>query len=217
MARTQVQRRSETRRRLLDAAAAVFATRGVDGASVDAIADAADRTSGSVYAHFGSKDGLLVELLDEWKEQTEAVITADLIAAPTLDAQLGALWRNIAEPPTVDSRNWVALEHELWRWATKPGNEGARARLAERYAGVWKRGADAGRAWRGDGTIDGDLAPDAVAPLVVALMVGLEMQHRVAPGVITEEQAVAGLRAVLGATTSRNGSRKQRSRGSQTR
>src|SRR4051812_3057989 len=210
MARTQVQRRSETRRRLLDAAAAVFATRGVDGASVDAIADAADRTSGSMYAHFGSKDGLLVELLDEWKGQTEAVITADLLAAPTLDAQLGALWRNIAEPPTVDSRNWVALEHELWRWATRPGNDDARARLADRYAGVWKSVADAVRGWRRQRSVEGDLPADAVAPLVVALMVGLEMQHRVAPDVITEDHVVAGLRALLGA--SRNGSRKQRPR-----
>lgn len=199
MARTQVQRRSETRRRLLDAAAAVFATRGVDGASVDAIADAADRTSGSVYAHFGSKDGLLVELLDEWKAQTEVVITADLLAARTLDAQLGALWRNIVDPPTPEARSWVALEHELWRWATRPGNEAARQRLADRYAGVWKSVADAVRGWQIAGAIDPDRSPEDLAPQVVGLVVGLEMQHRIAPGAVTQDMVVAALRALLGA------------------
>ena len=52
MARTQEQRRADTRARLLDAAAQLFATRGIDAVSVDAVADAADRTSGAVYDHF---------------------------------------------------------------------------------------------------------------------------------------------------------------------
>ncbi|MFL6205059.1 MAG: TetR family transcriptional regulator, partial [Acidimicrobiales bacterium] len=42
---TQWERRAETRQRLLDAAADLFAARGVEGSSVDAIAERADRTS----------------------------------------------------------------------------------------------------------------------------------------------------------------------------
>lgn len=78
MARTQEQRRDETRRRLLAAAAEVFADRGVDNASVDAIADAAERTSGSIYAHFGSKEGLLFELVDAWKNDVAAAASAEV-------------------------------------------------------------------------------------------------------------------------------------------
>src|SRR5690348_8438106 len=59
---SQEQRRAETRGRLLDAAAELFVERGVEGASIDAIAERADRTSGAVYAHFGGKDGVLFAL-----------------------------------------------------------------------------------------------------------------------------------------------------------
>src|SRR2546421_12779624 len=70
MARTQAQRRAETRQQLLEAARDVVAARGVAGASVDALAEAADRTSGALYAQFGGKEGLLVALLDAWKDAT---------------------------------------------------------------------------------------------------------------------------------------------------
>ena len=209
MARTQVERRSETRRRLLDAAAAVFAERGVDGASVDAIADAAGRTSGSVYAHFGSKDGLLFELLDEWMDQTANAITAELLAARTLDEQLAVLWRNIVNPPTDELRRWVALEHELWRWATRDGNDAAQARLARRYAGVWDNVSGALRDWEVRGDVDPPLPPAALAPFVVALLIGLEMQARVAPDTITDQHVVTGLRALLGASNGRRRPRRK--------
>ena len=38
-------------------------------------------------------------------------------AATTLDERLAALWRNVADPPS-DGR-WLALEHELWRYAAR--------------------------------------------------------------------------------------------------
>ena len=58
---TQGERKAETRARLLSAAATVFADLGIEGASVDAIAETAGRTSGALYAHFGSKEGLLID------------------------------------------------------------------------------------------------------------------------------------------------------------
>jgi AcrR family transcriptional regulator len=44
MARTQEERRADTRARLIASGAELFARQGVDGASVDAIADRAGRT-----------------------------------------------------------------------------------------------------------------------------------------------------------------------------
>ena len=61
---SQEQRKAETRQRLLDAAALLFAERGIEAVSIDTVAEAADRTSGAVYAHFGGKDGLLNALLE---------------------------------------------------------------------------------------------------------------------------------------------------------
>ncbi|MBV8931555.1 MAG: TetR/AcrR family transcriptional regulator [Kutzneria sp.] len=61
-------RRAQARQRresLLDAALAVFADKGVDGASVKDIAAAAGVTPGLLYHYFPSKEGLLVTMLAE--------------------------------------------------------------------------------------------------------------------------------------------------------
>ncbi|MFI6501259.1 TetR/AcrR family transcriptional regulator [Nonomuraea typhae] len=53
------------REQLLDAALAVFAAKGVDGASVKDIATAADVTPGLLYRYFDSKEALVETLLRE--------------------------------------------------------------------------------------------------------------------------------------------------------
>ena len=138
---TQEERRAQTRRALLDAAAELFAARGIDGASVDAIAEAAGRTSGAVYDHFGGKDGLLFALLEGWVDDVTAVVGAELAAARSLDEQMATLWRNVSRPVTGDGR-WIALEHELWRYAAR--HQEARDRLARRYRAA---GAGMDTAW----------------------------------------------------------------------
>ena len=193
MARTQAERRTETRTRLLDAAASVFAAKGIEGASVDAIADAADRTSGALYSHFGSKEGLLVELLDTWMDEVAGATVIDFLTADTLDERLAALWRNF-----LAGRQWVRLEHELWRWATREGNDEGRERLRRRYAGAWRALAGVIAIWARDAEADPPVPPEQLAPLVVGLLLGLEMQHRVDPDSVTEETATAGLRVLLG-------------------
>src|SRR6195952_3118615 len=97
--RTQADRRADTRGRLLSAAAELFASQGYDAVSVDEVAAAADRSSGAVYAHFGSKQGLLRALLQSWQEQTSAVVQAEFAVAPDVPSRMASLWRNIADPP----------------------------------------------------------------------------------------------------------------------
>lgn len=55
-------RRERTRRRLLDAAADVFAEEGLDATSVEAICERAGFTRGAFYSNFASKDELFLEL-----------------------------------------------------------------------------------------------------------------------------------------------------------
>src|ERR1700684_2464624 len=57
------ERKAATRARLLDAAARVYARHGFAGATLDEVA--AGFTRGAVYAHFGSKENLLMALLQE--------------------------------------------------------------------------------------------------------------------------------------------------------
>ena len=113
---------------------------------MDAIAEAADRTSGAVYDHFGSKDGLLFALLEGWVDDVAAVTGAELSTATTLEERMGVMWRNVVDPVVGDGR-WIALEHELWSYATR--NEEARRYLARRYRAVWDaRGRGRGRVGR---------------------------------------------------------------------
>lgn len=59
------ERRARTRAQLLEAAARVYARRGFEAATIDEVADEAGFTKGAVYDHFGSKEKLLLALLDE--------------------------------------------------------------------------------------------------------------------------------------------------------
>jgi AcrR family transcriptional regulator len=60
------ERRARTRALLLEAAARVYARRGFDSATLDEVAEEAGFTKGAVYDHFGSKENLLLALLDEF-------------------------------------------------------------------------------------------------------------------------------------------------------
>jgi AcrR family transcriptional regulator len=176
---TQQERRAQTRSRLLDAAAELFARHGIEGASVDAIAEAAERTSGALYGHFGSKEGLLTALLDRWLDEVSTVTEAEVVAARTKDAQLAAIWRNFAEPTP-----WVQLEHELWLYATRHADSNPDA--ADRVAARYRDAAD---------RVDEFAGRPGIGRL--ALMIGLEMQHRVDPDAVDEVLAVEGLRALM--------------------
>ena len=63
-----------TRTKLLDAAAAVFARKGFNGASLDDVADEAGLTKGAVYSNFASKDDLISALLEERLDQAQYTI-----------------------------------------------------------------------------------------------------------------------------------------------
>lgn len=187
---TQGERRADTRRRLLTAAAELFAERGVDGTSIDAIAERADRTSGAVYDHFGGKDGLLLALLDSWVEDVGAVVTAELATATTMDERLAVLWRSVSAPAVGDGR-WMTLEFELWAHAAR--NPELREHLTRRYRGAWRGIVTAAG---GSAEVAGD-----VGPAVIGLLFGLEMMRRIDPGRVTDELAVGALRGVVAATT----------------
>ena len=188
MPKTQAERRAETRQQLLAAARDLIAARGVAGASVDALAEAADRTSGALYAQFGGKDGLLLALLDSWKEATATAIAAEFESAPTIDERLASLWRNFVDPPADGGDSWVLLEHELWLYASR--NAEAAATVAARYEDARRHLAAA--------LAEEEAAPGAAA-LLIGLVIGLEMQRRLDPAAISDELALAGLRALIDA------------------
>ena len=198
MAQTQEQRRAETRRRLLEAARTVVAERGVTGATVEAMAAAADRTSGAIYDHFEGKAGLIVALLDQWKDAATAATLDDLAQAQGPAERLRSVWDNFAAPRSEDGDQWVLLEHELWLYACRQSE--AHDAAADRYAEIRSRLAQGlTEGMLGDGS---DLAPaqaEAAATLMIGLMIGLEMQRRLDPPAVPDRLAVLGLRALASA------------------
>jgi AcrR family transcriptional regulator len=182
---TQGERRAETRQRLLDAAADLFATRGIEASSVDAIAERAERTSGAIYDHFGGKEGVLFALLEGWVDDVAAVIAAELVAADDLDDRLELLWRNVADPPTGGER-WILLEHELWSYAAR--DERARAHLARRYQMLWDRLDEAAEEWSGED--------------------GWHVPGRAAGAAVVDRTAIATLRGAIGASPSGEATRR---------
>ncbi|MBJ7471075.1 MAG: TetR/AcrR family transcriptional regulator [Solirubrobacteraceae bacterium] len=69
-------RKARTRKALLDAGSKLFSEQGVERTTVDEIAEAAGVSVGSLYVHFGSKDSLLLQLIDQALEINEQYMQA---------------------------------------------------------------------------------------------------------------------------------------------
>ena len=184
-----------TRSALLEAAAQLFAERGVHDSTVDAIAARAGRTSGALYDHFGGKEGVLFALLEGWVQDVAVLIAAELVHTENLPERMATLWRNISDPAVGNDR-WIALEHELWSYAVR--NPSAADRLVARYR----------EAWDGLYELVDDVDPDtgppvdpSVGPTLLGLVLGLEMMRRVDPDAVDETIAVAALCAVVSSAT----------------
>ena len=135
-----------TQRRILDAARRIFATRGIDGARVDAIAARAGTNKRMLYHYFGSKDGLFRAVL----RQRLAGRTPTSMAARVGPQRLADLQDRLAEQPDyVRLLMWEALERGRRRPLEE--EEARHAVLAE-----W---VDALRAAQADGDIPADLDP----------------------------------------------------------
>ncbi|MDM4763864.1 TetR/AcrR family transcriptional regulator [Galbitalea sp. SE-J8] len=105
--------RSEVRERLLAAAAALFAQRGIAGASLDDIAASAGFTKGAIYSNFATKSELIVALMDHLTTaQLDA--TEKLIAVGGRDeASMAQVIRTAYGPITPERRAGWALATEL--------------------------------------------------------------------------------------------------------
>lgn len=65
-------KKEETRRRIFDAALALFRERGFDDTTIDDIAERADVAKGTFFNYFPRKESLIEELADEWIRDAEA-------------------------------------------------------------------------------------------------------------------------------------------------
>ena len=196
MGRTQEERRAETRSRLLGAAADLFARKGFHATSAEAVASAADRTTGALYDHFGGKEGLLVGLLELWIEQTIVDLSGVLEVEPDLDERLGALWDGVVRRDSETGDAWLLLEFELWLHAVRDPELGIVG--AERFAQMRAALAVGLDEWASEFGFELPGPGDELAVQVIGLLVGAAFQYRLDPAAVPKNTVVAGLRRVLG-------------------
>ncbi len=126
-------RRAQTRDRLMVAATAVFAERGIIGSSVEEICEAAGFTRGAFYSNFADKDALVLALIEaaiaaQYAAAEQSI--ADLAAIPaeaTPEERLSLALTRFADRsrnagPGRDSRDAILVEQELMLHAARvPG------------------------------------------------------------------------------------------------
>lgn len=192
--RSQEERKAETRRLLLEAAAGLFAEQGIDAVSVDAVAEAAGRTSGAVYAHFGSKQGLLLALLDEWKHSLVEAVAGAFEESADLETRLRAVAATVVVRPSEDTRRLLLLERELWLRAARDPAIAVVVRARSREA--HERMTRGFARWMATGMVEaGD--PDVLATAFRALVIGLEEIQRT-EGALDVDTATAALASLPG-------------------
>jgi AcrR family transcriptional regulator len=97
---TRERRLEQTRNALLDAAEELFASKGLLGAALDEIADAAGYTRGAIYSHFGAKEELFLAVIERQRQRflegfTETIESFHRLSDIDLDA-LANRWREMS-------------------------------------------------------------------------------------------------------------------------
>jgi AcrR family transcriptional regulator len=111
------ERKLQTRAAIVDAAAVLFATQGIEGTSLDRIAGAIGLTKGAVYASFASKE----ELIEAVADARSVLIDLEPLFRPdlTLREGLRAIAREyLALRPRL-TREIVCLDLELFLYAER--------------------------------------------------------------------------------------------------
>lgn len=99
-----IERGQATREQLIAVATRLFATRGYEGTSIDAVQQGAGVSRGSLYHHFASKDALFEAVLEdiETRVGNEVVAAAAGTADPVAGLRAGCLaWVRLAGDPVV--------------------------------------------------------------------------------------------------------------------
>ena len=188
---TRAESKERTRQRLLAEAQRLFRERGYAATSLEQIAEAAEVTKGAIYGHFASKEDLLLGAIEAGRDTTPEYVTM-------LNDESRPLRERLAE-----FSHAVAVEH--------PGDVAELAMFLEFFAALL-RAPDAlqrfssGLERRLQAIADTDsekpvagTTPVQAWTIGLALVVGLQIYQRMAPGLVTPEviERAVGLLAGL--------------------
>jgi AcrR family transcriptional regulator len=177
---TRTESKEHTRQRLLAEAQRLFRERGYAATSLEQIAEAAEVTKGAIYGHFASKEDLMISALEAAPAPDYSATLND--ESRPLPQRLAAYGRAVAAEQPGDTEE-VAVYLEFYAALLRSPD------ALQRYAGSRERRLrDLAEA---DDADDDDLAAEAtqVDAWVIgqAMLVGLQIYKRLAPGLVTPE------------------------------
>jgi AcrR family transcriptional regulator len=177
---TRREKQAQTRERLLDAAERVFQREGLAAASVERITAEAGYTRGAFYSNFESKEQLFVELLMDRVYKTYIGMNEQIPEHRSHEEQLRWTARELRKVQEKEGARWFfALWFELLAQASRnpefaelPATfwKGNRALMTERITAVYR---DLGE--------KPPTRPEDLATALIALDIGLSIQHLVDP------------------------------------
>lgn len=172
------QRSIETRRRIMSAAIALFATQGYNVSGVAEICSAAGVSKGAFYHHFPSKQALFVAVLEEWLADLDAEIERIRGVSGSVTESLLAM-TGVMRGIFSQAEGQLPMFLEFWVQAARnPEIEALVIAPYRRYrhffAGVIQQGIDQGEFE--------DVDADLTAGMLVSMAVGYILQGLVDPG-----------------------------------
>jgi AcrR family transcriptional regulator len=177
---TRAESKERTRQRVLAEAQRLFRERGYAATSLEQIAEAAEVTKGAIYGHFASKEDLMLGAL-EAAPAPDYSATLDDQALPPRE-RLAKFGRAVAAEAAGDTEE-LAMYLEFYAALLRAPD--ALARYSGRREGRLRELAGT------DGADSGDRAAGVAAAqgwaIGQALLVGLQIEKRLTPGLVTPE------------------------------
>ena len=181
---TRAQKKAETRSCLLEAAAKVFAHRGMQQGSIDEVAEHAGYTKGAFYANFKSKEELFLAMLDDrfakHLEEIDRVLTSD--DEPEDQARVGAA--NFIDFISSDPE-WERLFFEFSAYASR--NENFRQELVTRRRYLQERMAELYRRRAEQLGVEPPIPVEDIARMTFAMADGIALQKLLDPDSVSAE------------------------------
>ncbi|MBP7002572.1 TetR/AcrR family transcriptional regulator [Amaricoccus sp.] len=204
MPRISDERRAARRGQILDAAWTCFQRQGLHATTMDDIIRASGLSAGAVYSYFPSKEELIFAAVTTSLGAIGEEVAPILRQRPPLAPD--ALVRALAETVTrFTARDGYDLRRiALLGWAEAQRNERLRGVMREAYLGFRVGLAAVAGAWRAEGALGPDVAPEDVAKTLLATVLGFVVQSALLGDVEAEELA-DGLRALGGIERSGGG------------
>jgi AcrR family transcriptional regulator len=182
---TRAESKERTRQRLLAEAQRLFRERGYAATSLEQIAEAAEVTKGAIYGHFASKEDLMVSALEAAPDPDYSTTLYD--ESRPLRERLAEFSRSlVADEPDDTEELAMYLEFFAALLRAPQALERYRSGRERRLHELAEAHADAS-AEPGSAELAGEVTPVQVWAIGQAMMVGLQIERHLTPGIVTPE------------------------------